>query len=156
MRRRTRRLRDEGALDVTPFLNLMVILVPFLLMTAVFQQVAVLPLALPGEGAARAVPPAPVQVRLLADGRLRVHVDGHARTLAAVDGGPDLAAFQRLLVALKGERPERRRLLLTLPPQTPYATVVALMDRARQWRRPEGVVALFPEIGLARAEGRGR
>jgi biopolymer transport protein ExbD len=47
---RLRRLRREPAgLDVTAFINLIVVLVPFLLSTAVFTRIAVLDLALPSQ-----------------------------------------------------------------------------------------------------------
>ena len=47
MRRRLRHRRPEAELNITAFMNLMVILVPFLLITAVFSQVAILELNLP-------------------------------------------------------------------------------------------------------------
>ena len=48
-RRRSRRLNTETAeLNITAFMNLMVILVPFLLITAVFSRLAILELNLPG------------------------------------------------------------------------------------------------------------
>jgi len=45
-RRKTREVQTE--LNITAFMNLMVVLVPFLLITAVFSQVSVLQLNLPG------------------------------------------------------------------------------------------------------------
>lgn len=49
--RRWRRHRQQpGELDITAFMNLMVILVPFLLVTAVFSRVAVIELGLPSSG----------------------------------------------------------------------------------------------------------
>jgi biopolymer transport protein ExbD len=46
-RLRTRRSKDPADLDITAFMNLMVVLVPFLLITAVFSRLAVLELNLP-------------------------------------------------------------------------------------------------------------
>jgi len=46
-RRRIRRQNDPVELDITAFMNLMVILVPFLLITAVFSRMAILELNLP-------------------------------------------------------------------------------------------------------------
>ncbi len=47
---RMRRLRREPAgLDVTAFINLIVVLVPFLLSTAVFTRLAVLDMSLPAQ-----------------------------------------------------------------------------------------------------------
>ena len=42
-----RRSKDHPELDVTTFLNLMVVLVPFLLITAVFSRIAIVELDLP-------------------------------------------------------------------------------------------------------------
>ncbi|MBT8068417.1 MAG: biopolymer transporter ExbD, partial [Gammaproteobacteria bacterium] len=39
---------DTAELNITAFMNLMVILVPFLLITAVFSRLAILELNLPG------------------------------------------------------------------------------------------------------------
>ena len=49
---RVRRLRKEpAALEVTAFINLIVVLVPFLLSTAVFTRLSVLDLSLPAQSA---------------------------------------------------------------------------------------------------------
>ena len=46
-RRSRRRQSTEAELNITTFMNLMVVLVPFLLITAVFSQVSILQLNLP-------------------------------------------------------------------------------------------------------------
>ncbi|MDR2877567.1 MAG: biopolymer transporter ExbD, partial [Chromatiales bacterium] len=48
---RRRRQHGEPELNMIAFLNLMIILTPFLLVTAVFSRVAILELVLPGRGA---------------------------------------------------------------------------------------------------------
>ena len=59
MSRRThyrRRSKEALELDMTTFLNLMVVLVPFLLITAVFSRITIIELSLPtSEGAAAPV-----------------------------------------------------------------------------------------------------
>ncbi|HSN50904.1 MAG TPA: biopolymer transporter ExbD, partial [Woeseiaceae bacterium] len=47
-RKSGRRNVETAELNITAFMNLMVILVPFLLITAVFSRLAVLELNLPG------------------------------------------------------------------------------------------------------------
>ncbi len=42
-----RRTKETPGMDVTTFMNLMVVLVPFLLITAVFSRIAVVELTLP-------------------------------------------------------------------------------------------------------------
>ena len=47
MKRKHRRLRSEADLDITAFMNLMIVLVPVLLMMMVFSKITVLELKLP-------------------------------------------------------------------------------------------------------------
>jgi biopolymer transport protein ExbD len=49
--------RDPAELDMTTFLNLMVVLIPFLLITAVFSRITIVELSLPN--AAAPAPPTP-------------------------------------------------------------------------------------------------
>jgi biopolymer transport protein ExbD len=52
---RIRRLRKESAhLEITAFINLIVVLVPFLLSTAVFTRLTVLDLSLPAKSSGAA------------------------------------------------------------------------------------------------------
>jgi biopolymer transport protein ExbD len=52
---RVRRLRKEAAhLEITAFINLIVVLVPFLLSTAVFTRLAVIDLTLPAKNSGAA------------------------------------------------------------------------------------------------------
>ena len=51
-----RRNQETAELNLTAFMNLMVILVPFLLITAVFSRLAVLELNLPGSSTEPADP----------------------------------------------------------------------------------------------------
>ena len=46
-----RRSKDPVELDMTTFLNLMVVLVPFLLITAVFSRITIVELSLPSAAA---------------------------------------------------------------------------------------------------------
>ena len=50
LRRSGHRHKEVVELNITAFMNLMVVLVPFLLITAVFSQVAILDLNLPTDG----------------------------------------------------------------------------------------------------------
>ena len=61
--RRRHHYRRRGAaqheLDMTTFLNLMVVLVPFLLITAVFSRITIVELNLPSEAGGEAAPSEP-------------------------------------------------------------------------------------------------
>ena len=54
MRSRSKARDTNPELDITSFMNLMVILIPFLLLNAVFTQVAVLQVAMPNDGSGAA------------------------------------------------------------------------------------------------------
>ena len=47
-----RRTNEPAELDMTTFLNLMVVLVPFLLITAVFSRITIVELSLPSSAGA--------------------------------------------------------------------------------------------------------
>jgi biopolymer transport protein ExbD len=47
-----RRHKEPAELDMTTFLNLMVVLVPFLLITAVFSRITIVELSLPSSSSA--------------------------------------------------------------------------------------------------------
>ena len=51
-----RRTKDPADLDMTTFLNLMVVLVPFLLITAVFSRITIVELSLPSSAGGAAAP----------------------------------------------------------------------------------------------------
>jgi len=59
LRKRGNRHKETVELNITAFMNLMVVLVPFLLITAVFSQVAILDLSLPTDGQPPAEPVEP-------------------------------------------------------------------------------------------------
>ena len=93
MRRRWhRREKAPSELDITPFMNLMVILVPFLLITAVFSRVTILDLYLPPESAAAVDKPRLNLEVVIRDAGLEV-ADGRGliRHLPNTDIGPDVA-----------------------------------------------------------------
>ena len=52
MRSRSKNRDTNPELDITSFMNLMVILIPFLLLDAVFTQLAVLQVSMPNNGGA--------------------------------------------------------------------------------------------------------
>ena len=56
--------KDPPELDITAFLNLMVVLVPFLLITAVFSRITVLQLNLPEEAGAEAAQDIPDDINI--------------------------------------------------------------------------------------------
>src|SRR5690606_13173981 len=107
---RTRRRQDVAELNITAFMNLMVILVPFLLITAVFSRLSILELDLPSADAAAAEPEAPkfsleITVR---DAVIEVgdRSAGLLRRFQAGDDGHDLAGLGDYLLDVKRSFPD--------------------------------------------------
>ena len=155
-----KRIQDELVeLNITAFLNLMVILVPFLLITAVFSRITILELNLPSKGA-QASPQKEVKLQL----QLVVRTDsfevrdsnlGRIKYLPRVDGLPDWQAFTEILVEIKSRFPEEQNITLLLDRKVQFKTLIQVMDRVRfadivQITEVE-TVELFPNISIGDA-----
>jgi len=155
----SRRNVETAELNITAFMNLMVILVPFLLITAVFSRLAVLELNLPGSSTEPADPQEQifqleVTVRL---GQIEVG----DRNLGALgvypntDSGYDYDALSAKLSDIKKRYPEKTDASILLEPDIPYDTLVQVMDRVRvaETIDEDNVVRsdLFPDISIGDA-----
>lgn len=151
-----RRRNDPQELNVTAFLNLMVVLVPFLLITAVFSRIVILQLNLP-QGAADSPDPPELEIEVIirdnaleiGDGQRVVHRIGNK------DDGYDFQGLSELLLELKKVYPAKRSATVLVEPEIHYDTVVAVMDATRQAEVAQlgGVerVELFPRISIGDA-----
>jgi biopolymer transport protein ExbD len=133
-RLRARRARDPAELNITAFLNLMVVLVPFLLITAVFSRIAVLELNLPaGEGGEPDEPP-PLALEVVVREHVIEVADRHRGLLTRItagDHGHDLQALAEYLVEVKQQHPQTDDVTLLLEPDVLYDTLVQVMDTVR-------------------------
>lgn len=155
-----RRQRDPAELNITAFLNLMVILVPFLLITAVFTRMAVLELNVPSASEQTAEQD---KLRLEVVVRDDALVVGDGRRIVAeverTDAGTyDYEQLSSVMQQLKKANPDVRRASILLEADTEYDVLVHVMDRVRMVEQPdpdnpdETVQAtLFPEIALGDA-----
>jgi biopolymer transport protein ExbD len=150
---------DPGDLDMTTFLNLMVALIPFLLVTAVFSRVAIVELSLPSTtgGVVPEAPPFRVEV-MVRDAGLEIG-NGSAviAALPKLDGDYDLARLSELVLSLKRDHPDAESASVLLEPQIAYDHLIRVMDVVRSAELPaEGAsparrVALFPDIAIGDA-----
>lgn len=168
---RTRRLRKEVPhLEITAFINLIVVLVPFLLSTAVFTRLAVMDLQLPAQQSAvdqLKVDNLQLEVVIRKDalevgdrvGGLiqRIEAKAVAGTPGAVEH--DVKALQQLMVMVKGKFPTQREATLLAEPDTSYDQLVQVMDAVRGTVTPQGKqlvrAELFPNISVGDAPVRG-
>jgi len=155
--RKRRHAEGEAELNITAFMNLMVVLVPFLLMMVVFSRITILELNLPKDGAAsnQDEPALQLEVVLRKD---RLELANHGALIQAipnVDGRYDLAALSKALRQIKAGSPETTTATLLLEPQIKYDHLVGVMDTVRvvadnvggETRKSE----LFPDISIGDA-----
>jgi len=147
--------REAPNVDVTAFLSLMVILVPFLLVTAVFSRVTILEIQ-PEAGTGGDMPaPDPLQLQVVVRQEV-IEVDylGQAQT-ARIDRSSDARALESLAALadrLKARYPQSLAATVLLEPQIPYDLLVQVLDvlRVRMQRLGDDIVQteLFPLIAL--------
>jgi len=161
--RRWRKQRRHAAeeLNITAFMNLMVILVPFLLITAVFSRLAILELNLPtsqAEASEQDEPEFQLEVTVR-DSAIEVgdRGTGLLRRIESTAGDHDLDALSEYLSEVKRRFPDKVDATLLLEPDISYELLVAVMDRVRVIERVDAETAravkmeLFPEIAIGDA-----
>jgi len=140
---RTRRLRKQSeALEISAFINLIVVLVPFLLSTAVFSQVSVVDLTLPGKTNG-------VEQLKVNDLKLIQRIPNTA-------DGVDTTALNTLMFQIKRKFPDTSAASVLPEPNTPYQTVIHVMDAMRTGKTANGGttvvdVDLFTAISIGDA-----
>lgn len=163
MRRRRGSHRDSDTADIniTAFMNLMVILVPFLLITAVFSRLAILELYLPGSST-EPVEPQDQTFQLEVTVR-QSQIEVGDRNLGALgvypnsEDGYDYEALSKKLADIKMRYPEKTDVAILLEAEIPYDTLVQVMDRVRVAVTIDEVNAtidrsdLFPDISIGDA-----
>jgi len=158
-RRGSRRNVDTAELNITAFMNLMVILVPFLLITAVFSRLAILELNLPGSSTEPANPQELVfQLEVIVrEGRIEVG-DRNIGALGVYPNtvdGYDYEALSTKLSEIKQSYPEKTDAAILLESNIAYDTLVQVMDRVRIQEKIEGQRILrsdlFPDISIGDA-----
>ena len=161
---RNRRLRRQPAgLDITAFMNLIVVLVPFLLTTAVFSRLAVLELSLPAGSSGFENLKGDLQLEVvIRRDALEVgdRMGGLLRRVENTSGGYDFQALSSLMQQLKARYPDKLAATILAEPDTSYDTLVHTMDAVRLVRSSQAGrnLELFPEISVGDAPqaGRGR
>lgn len=163
---RVRRLRKRTAeLEVTAFINVIVVLVPFLLSTAVFTRLSVLELSLPAQSSAveqLKVDDLKLEIQIRPDALLvGDRIGGLIQRIPMVGTQHDVAALATLLQMVKGKFPQTTAATVLAQPDTPYEMLVQVMDAVREFRPPQAkgqpaaqaapALALFPDISIGDA-----
>jgi biopolymer transport protein ExbD len=144
---------------MTTFLNLMVVLVPFLLITAVFSRITIVELSLPSStgGAAHTDPGFRVEVIVREQGLEITNGTAVIATLPKQDDEYDLETLSELVMSLKRDHPDVDAASVLLEPDIAYEHLIQVMDVVRSAELPEAGdqeitrVALFKDISVGDA-----
>jgi biopolymer transport protein ExbD len=158
---RRRLKKGSEALEVSAFINLIVVLVPFLLSTAVFSRMAVVDLTLPAKSA---------NYEGLKENDLKLEVVVRHDKIEVGDKiggligdpipnlptGPDLVTLNSVMFAIKNKYPAVTSASILPEPNIPYETVIHVMDAMRTGKSANGGttvvdVDLFPAISIGDA-----
>jgi biopolymer transport protein ExbD len=138
VRKRVRRARrSTPELDVTAFLNLMVVLIPFLLLSAAFSQFSILELNLPPDSKSQANKDKK-KIRnfdvIVRQDRLVVSdsIGGVVKVIKRVGNKHDFSALSSILVKIKERFPEKKNISILLEPNIEYELLVKAMDTVRE------------------------
>ncbi len=154
-----RRTKTAAELDVSTFLNLMVVLVPFLLITAVFSRLAIVELNLPSSsGGSTADEPAfRVEVIVREAGLEITNGTALIASIPKKDGEYDLPNLSDYMMSLKREYPDHDAASVLLEPNIPYDYLIQVMDVVRSveiavdGEEEFQLFALFTEISVGEA-----
>lgn len=157
---RKRRLHKAPAhLEITAFINLIVVLVPFLLSTAVFSRLAVMDMTLPAPGSALDQLKAndlQLEVVIRKDAyEVGDRIGGLIQRIPRADEAKGLQDLSVLMVQVKAKFPEKMEASVLAEPETPYDQIVQVMDAMRSTVTRDGnrVVRadLFPNLAIGDA-----
>ena len=141
--------KGRNDLNIVPMIDMMVILVFFLLFTAVFSNTNILELNLPAPNSS--VPELPQGLNLEVIVR-KTGIDiadrnsGVLRSLPMKEGAYDYPGLSEYLQFVKSKYPATQEASVLLEPDIPYDVLVQTMDNVRVWEKQDGV--LFSKIEL--------
>jgi len=155
-----RRNDEQVELDITTFLNLMVVLIPFLLVTAVFSRITIQELNLPTEASGGEKSDKPVVTIEVIVRKEKLQISDGKRITATIsqrEGKYDIKKLSEELLALKGQHGEKEDATILMEPDVEYEDLIHVMDAVKGAEvRQAGVeevqkVVLFPQISLGDA-----
>jgi len=154
-----RRTKPAHELDVTTFLNLMVVLVPFLLITAVFSRLTIIELNLPSSAGGPSSNEDNFRIEVVVR-EAGIEITNGKNIIAAIpkkDDEFDLEALSGFMVELKQEYANHDAASVLMEARIPYEYLIRVMDVVRSVEveaEAEGefeLVALFSEISVGDA-----
>lgn len=160
-----KRMVETPELDVTTFLNLMVVLIPFLLISAVFSRVTILELSVPTSagGAASNTPNFAIEVIVRKAGFEIANGTYVEAAIPKKNGEYDMKMLSEILIRLKAQYPDKEDATVLMEPDIEYNYLIQFMDAVRgaEIKAEESVdgeedkeiqrIVLFPDISIGDA-----
>ena len=139
-RRPTRKRHSAGMedLNLTPVMNVFIILIPFLLLTTVFVKTAIINVYLPGNTSDREQTDRANSERILTLHMTRdgFSFSGLGKEIPPVkkdnSGSYDFGLLNSRVAALKERYPKHEEAIILFAPDTPYELVIKAMDATRE------------------------
>jgi len=157
---RKRRWQETHELDVSTFLNLMVVLVPFLLISAVFSRVTIMELSVPTSagGSASSTPNFAIEVIVRKAGLEIANGSSVEAAIPKKGDQYDMKMLSEMLVRLKARYPEKQDATVLMEPEIAYDYLIQIMDAVRgtEIQQEDGSdnvqkMVLFPDISIGDA-----
>jgi len=142
---------QPSELDMTTFLNLMVVLVPFLLITAVFSRITIVELNMPSSTGGASPEELGFRVEVIVRD-VGLELTNGRSVIAAIpmtEDGYDLATLTKMAISLKRDHPDATDASVLLEPQIEYDHLIQVMDAIRSTSLDE----VDPKASAEMAEG---
>ena len=160
-RRHLRRHHESKELELTTLLNIMVVLVSFLLLTAAFSKITIQELNMPpqGGGAARADNKPVVTIEVVVRKNAIEIGDGKVvtDTIPKVGDQYNVKELSQRLKLLKDKNVDKKDVVLLVEPDIDYATMIGVMDAvkfvdiAASVNDKAIIITLFPNVTVGDA-----
>ena len=154
------RIPESVELDITAFMNLMVILVPFLLITTVFTHLTVLNINLPTstQTSSSTSKKKGFEVNVIIGKKYFVVSDNNGRIIKKIKTyktGGHFIILNKVLKQIKVRYPKKTNVTILSQQNTKYDTLVSTMDAVRVFNAVEDgeiiQAELFPDISIGDA-----
>ena len=150
---------ETPELNITSFLNLMVVLIPFLLISAVFSRITIMELSVPTSagGAISNKPNFAIEVIVRKNGFEIANGSSVEAAIPKEEGQYNMALLSEMLLRLKARYPEKEDATVLMEPDIEYDYLIQIMDAVRGTSRQleegkdEQSIVLFPEISIGDA-----
>lgn len=154
-----KRMVETPELNITTFLNLMVVLIPFLLISAVFSRVTIMELSVPTSagGSVSNTPNFAIEVIVRKAGFEIANGSSVEAAIPKKEDQYDMELLSKMLLRLKAQYPEKEDATVLLEPDIEYDYLIQIMDAVRgaqieseDSEEPQKVI-LFPDISIGDA-----